>query len=205
MSLGDETPRKRGGDVTDLSVTNQWRPTRHTNGPSRANQQTCYQITCNILYSGNPRYLGKEKPRSCLVSKSTIRPDQTHSAEDFRYIRCYMYQQTSATTTTTLGQDRIRDHAGSRTVDSRTVESIKGILPHYSLLIYTGRTQGYIRTLIHVSSLVLRLQSYIVTCVYLLDYCDSLLDYNLTTLTSRPILRYRSTRRSHWHRSSISQ
>ena len=65
--------------------------------------------------------------------------------------------------------------------------------------------EGYIRTLIHVLSSVLRLQSYIVTCVYLLDYCDSLLDYNLTTLTSRPIPRYRSTRRSHWHRSSISQ
>jgi len=59
--------------------------------------------------------------------------------------------------------------------------------------------EGYIRTLPHVLSLVLRLQSYIVTCVYLLDYCDSLLDYNLTTLTSRPILRYRSTRRSTWH------
>ena len=63
--------------------------------------------------------------------------------------------------------------------------------------------EGYIRTLIHVSSLVLRLQSYIVTCVYLLDYRDSLLDYNLTTTTNRPILRYRSIRRSTWHRSSI--
>ena len=30
--------------------------------------------------------------------------------------------------------------------------------------------EGYIRTLPHVLSLVLRLQSYIVTCVYLLDY-----------------------------------
>jgi hypothetical protein len=63
-----------------------------------------------------------------------------------------------------------RDHACSRTVDSRTVESAKEILLRYYLLIYTGRAQGYIRTLIHVSSLVLRLQSYIVTCVYLLDY-----------------------------------
>jgi hypothetical protein len=63
-----------------------------------------------------------------------------------------------------------RDHARSRLVESRTVESAKEILLRYYLLIYTGRTQGYIRTLIHVSSLVLRLQSYIVTCVYLLDY-----------------------------------
>jgi hypothetical protein len=63
-----------------------------------------------------------------------------------------------------------RDHARSRLVDSRTVESAKKILLRYYLLIHTGRTQGYIRTLIHVSSLVLRLQSYIVTCVYLLDY-----------------------------------
>ena len=96
-----------------------------------------------------------------------------------------------------------RDHARSRLVNSRTVESAKKILLHYYLLIYTRRTQGYIRTLIHVSSLVLRLQSYIVTCVYLLLTSDSLLDYNLTTLTNRPILRCRSIRRSTWHRSSI--
>jgi hypothetical protein len=74
------------------------------------------------------------------------------------------------TTSYPFGVVTPRDHAGSRTVDSRIVESAKEILLRYYLLIYTGRTQGYIRTLIHVSSLVLRLQSYIVTCVYLLDY-----------------------------------
>ena len=78
-----------------------------------------------------------------------------------------------------------RDHTRSRLVNSRIVESAKKILLHYYLLIYTRRTQGYIRTLIHVSSLVLRLQSYIVTYVYLWLTSDSLLDYNLTTLTNK--------------------
>lgn len=87
-----------------------------------------------------------------------IRPGRTHFAGGFRYVCCYTYPQTSATTTTTLGQDYARDHAGSRRVASRSVESAKAILLFYHLLFYTGRTQGYIRTLIHVSSLVLRLQ-----------------------------------------------
>jgi hypothetical protein len=39
-------------------------------------------------------------------------------------------------------------------------------------------SEGYIRTLPHVLSLVLRLQSYIVTCVYLLITVTLLLDYN---------------------------
>ena len=67
-------------------------------------------------------------------------------------------------------QPMSRDHTRSRLVNSRTVESAKEILLRYYLLIYTGRTQGYIRTLIYISSLVLRLQSYIVTYIYLLDY-----------------------------------
>ncbi|KOS37571.1 hypothetical protein ACN38_g11633 [Penicillium nordicum] len=34
------------------------------------------QITCSTQYA--PRFSGKEKPRSCSVSKSTIRPDQIY-------------------------------------------------------------------------------------------------------------------------------
>lgn len=67
----------------------------------------------------------------------------------------------------------------------------------------TPGSEGYIRTLSHVLSLVLRLQSYIVTCVYLTTLLTHLLYYHLTTPTNRPILRYRSARRSTWHRSLI--
>jgi hypothetical protein len=52
------------------------------------------------------------------------------------------------------------------TVDGRLIKSAKTNLHIYHLHIYTGRTLGYIRTLIHVSSLVLRLQLHIVTCEY---------------------------------------
>jgi hypothetical protein len=62
---------------------------------------------------------------------------------------------------------------------------------------------GYIRTLVHVLSLVLRLQSYIITCESLWNFRESLLDYNLTTTRNRPILWYTSIRRTIWHRSLI--
>ena len=93
-----------------------------------------------------------------------------------------MYLDTSATPFGTTRTSRARD---SRS-DSRGVGN-----------------EGYIRTLPHVLSLVLRLQSYIVTCVYLATLLTHLLYYHMTTPTNRPILRYRSARRSTWHRSLI--
>jgi hypothetical protein len=87
-------------------------------------------------------------------------------------------------------------------VDGRTVESAKEILPLYYLLIDKRGTQGYIRILVHVPSLVLRPQSYIVyLCLrfVLLSLC--LIICNSTTLTGRPILRYISIPRSSWQSS----
>ena len=54
-------------------------------------------------------------------------------------------------------------------VDGRSVDSAKANLLLYYLLIYKGRTQRYIRTPIRVPSWVLRLQSYLVACGYLVD------------------------------------
>jgi hypothetical protein len=97
-----------------------------------------------------------------------------------------------------------RDHASSRTADGRSSRSCQGKSTSLLSTHLLRKDSGYIRTLIHVSSLVLRVQSYIVTCVYCSENLgDSLLDYNLTNTTTRPILRYRSDRRSIWHRSSI--
>ena len=96
--------------VTELPVTNQWCPAGCTDGPPRANQSICQQVTCSIpTQHAKTRYINTVYQRDYYLDSSGIP----------------------------------RQEPGNR-------------------------NEGYIRTLIHVLSLVLRLQSYIVTCVYLL-------------------------------------
>lgn len=89
-------------------------------------------------------------------------------AEAFLYICDYLCRK-SQYHQRPLWNNRPRDRAGSRMVDGRSVDSAKANLLLYYLLIYKGRTQRYIRTPIRVPSWVLRLQSYLVACGYLVD------------------------------------
>jgi hypothetical protein len=86
--------------------------------------------------------------------------DQDPPSEVFLYICDYLCRK-SQYHQLPLWDNRPRDH--------RSVEYAKANLLLYYLLIYTGRIQGYIRTPIRVPSWVLRLQSYIVACGYLVD------------------------------------
>lgn len=174
--------------VTDMLVTNHMWGLQPPMGHREPTNLSGIQITCSTQYPGAPRFSGKEKPRSCSVSKSTIRPDQIHQQGiSGTYVPIHTSKPLGARSQERPPSNRPevyliwesdgwspRDHAGSRMVEGRQVDLAEPNLPIYILLIYLGRTQGYIRTLIHVSSLVLRLQSYIVTCDYLWNFRDSI-------------------------------
>jgi hypothetical protein len=75
-------------NVTDMLVTNYMRDSNLLMGHREPTDLSVIQITCNIQYPGIPRISGKEKPRSCSVSKSMTHPDQDPLAEEIRYIGC---------------------------------------------------------------------------------------------------------------------
>ena len=98
------------------------------------------------------------RERETMITPSE--QDQDPPSEVFLYICDYLCRK-SQYHQLPLWDNRPRDH--------RSVEYAKANLLLYYLLIYTGRIQGYIRTPIRVPSWVLRLQSYIVACGYLVD------------------------------------
>ena len=98
------------------------------------------------------------RERETMITPSE--QDQNPPSEGFLYICDYLCRK-SQYHQLPLWDNRPRDH--------RSVEYAKGNPLLYYLLVYTGRTRGYIRTPIRVPSWVLRLQSYLVACRYLVD------------------------------------